>query len=76
MYKQCKMKMVGSNIFHHAWIPSKLAEVGKVIQFKGEDGLWGKPAWEVVSAGQIGQEGKYVRELERDYLHQRKASDI
>ena len=73
MYKQCTLK--NGDVWHHAWIPEEFAVKGKLIQIKNELGHWGM-TWEVVSAGQVGISGEYVRELERDYLHQRKASDI
>jgi len=73
MYKQCTLKSGVS--WHHAWIPAEFAVKGKVIQFKDENGHWGRN-WEVISAGAMILISKYVRELERDHLHQRKASDI
>jgi hypothetical protein len=78
MYKQCKLKRVDSETFHTAWIPAELAVKGKIIQFKHPNGFWHEkmPMFEVVSAGFIGASGELVREMERDYLHQRKASDI
>lgn len=76
MYKQCKFKMVGGDRFHHAWIPVQFAVKGKILNFRNTDGMWGKPSWEVISVGDMTIEDGFVRELERDYLHQRKASDI
>jgi hypothetical protein len=76
MYKQCTFKMVGGNVMYHAWVPVEFAIRGKVLIFKNNEGQWSQAAWRVVSAGENLISGEYLRELERDYLHQRKASDI
>ena len=76
MYKQCTFKMIGADVYHHAWVPAKFAVKGKVLQFKDQDGMWGKGSWQVISAGDWLMPEANIRELERDHLHQRKASDI
>lgn len=73
MYKQCTLKK--GMVVYKAWIPQQFAVRGKLIQIKNELGNWGS-TWEVVSTGEMALSGSYVRELERDYLHQRRASDI
>jgi hypothetical protein len=73
MYKQCTLKK--DNVFHKAWIPSVFAVKGKRIQIKNDIVQFGSQ-WEVLSVGDTELSKEYVRELERDYLHQRKASDI
>jgi hypothetical protein len=73
MYRQCTLK--SGHVWHHAWIPEQFAVKGKFIQLKNERGHWGT-TWEVISTGELTLGSDYVRELERDHLHQRKASDI
>lgn len=56
MYKQCRMEKptATGKLVHTAWIPSRYAHVGKVLQLKfdtlGGEGTWDGP-WTVVSAG-------------------------
>ncbi len=70
-----------SNFFRHckltkgqtseiAWIPERFAIKGKFIKVLGEDG------WQVVEVGKSRIEGSYLMEHERNYLTQRRASDI
>lgn len=80
-YKQCLMcreTPEGAAIveYHTAWIPEQFAQTDKIIDLKdaGEDGGWSR-GWKVINVyGRAAEE--YVIEHERDYKHQRKASDI
>lgn len=58
-----------------AWIPEHLAVVGKSIYF-GKKTNKPERLWVVESASSTRQSGDYLAEHERDYLHQREASDI
>lgn len=75
-YCQCNMRKKIENGYklNVAWIPEKFAQKGKVIKLKWEDGTW-EEGWEVMFVG-ARQEAEKVEENERDYLKQRKASDI
>jgi hypothetical protein len=68
MYRQCTLQR--GQTCYHAWLPETLAKVGKMVYWNPNE------MWKVISAGENSVSGDYVRELERDYLHQRKASDI
>lgn len=57
-----------------AWIPENLAVVGKKIYF-GKKTKTPERLWTVTSVGGR-QSGDWLTEHERDYLSQRKASDI
>jgi hypothetical protein len=57
-----------------AWIPAKFAKVGKYVKIKQEDGSWDN-GWEITSVGSK-RKAEYVESNERDYLKQRKASDV
>lgn len=62
---------------HTAWIPEKLAVVGKTVYFgKKEEEPEPDLLWTVasVSDGRVSEE--YLAEHERDYKTQRQASDI
>lgn len=78
-YKQCTMAketLDGPGIcqYHTAWIPEQFAREGKLIGIKNGDGTWDE-GWKVIGVhGRASEE--YVVEHERDYKHQRKASDI
>lgn len=66
-YKQCKL--IKGTTSQTAWIPEKFAVVGKFLKIKSDDG------WQVMSiGGRLSEE--YVKEHERNYLTQRRASDI
>ena len=69
-YKQCILKM--GNITHTAWLPSKFAKVGKFVVLEKEDNT----TWEVTRVGPYERGESYLLEGERDYKHQREASDI
>ena len=70
-YTQCKI--VKDDAFQVAWIPSEYAIVEKVIKIK-VDGLW-DDGWMVIDA--FGTKSKeHIEGHERDFLKQRKASDI
>ncbi len=58
-----------------AWIPDEFAVVGKIIDVRQKDGKWSE-GWTVdIVYGPL-LSFEYVREHERDYKSQRKASDI
>jgi len=78
-YKQCTFNQPteqGHRV-HTAWIPEKLAVVGKKVYF-GKKAEKPEPEllWTVssVSDGRVSEE--YLIEHERDYTTQRQASDI
>lgn len=68
LYRQCTLQRIKT--IKKAWIPIEFAKVGKFLCLKGVNG------WKVMSAGQITQPESYFERYGRDYLHQRKASDI
>lgn len=67
-YKQCTLKK--KDRWQTAWIPTEFAIRGKVLKIKSDDG------WVVETVGLHRQAEDYLLKHERDYLHQRKASDI
>lgn len=70
-YKQCRLKR--QNTIMTSWIPAKFAKKGGYLKLK-VDGVW-QDGWQIIEVyGSI--EEKVLRENEKDYLHQRKASDI
>lgn len=66
-YSQCRLQRGATE--QVAWIPSEFAVRGKYVRIKDVDG------WRVVSVG-AERPAEYVRERERDFRHQREASDI
>lgn len=76
-YRQCTYK-APNGLTEIAWIPEKLAVVGKKIYF-GSKTKTPETLWEVVSVSE-GPHGRlpesYLRAHERDYKTQREASDI
>lgn len=76
-FKQCRMVQRAPNGnglgVHTAWIPEQFAVIGRVLSLKfGE--CWSND-WEVERVDTRVSE-EYVREHERDYKDQRKASDV
>lgn len=63
-----------SRVTYIAWIPEKFAVVGKVLDFKDDNGVW-SVGW-TVTAVYTRQSTLEVRERSRDHLRQRKSSDI
>jgi len=57
--------------WHIAWIPESLARVGQQVELR-EDGS----NWLVAWASTMRVNGEYLLEHERDYAHQREASDV
>jgi hypothetical protein len=53
-----------------SWIPEKQAKVGSLVKLEGD-----KDIWRVTFVGER-MKGGLVKERSRDYLHQRKVSDI
>jgi hypothetical protein len=72
-YRQCQLTK--DNKKRVAWIPSKFALVGKVIKIKDDNGEW-NDGWIVERASSNEVCEDYLVEHERDYKHQREASDI
>jgi hypothetical protein len=58
-----------------AWIPIDYAKAGMVLDLRQEDGSWSN-GWTVGGVFPTRISADYVREHERDYKSQRKASDI
>ncbi len=61
-------------IYQTSWIPEQFAHAGNFIKLKKDDGTW-DDGWKVDEVGTRAPEDQ-VLERERDYKHQRKASDI
>jgi hypothetical protein len=70
-YYQCELRKEINNGYKTdvAWLPEKYAIIGKYLKINEEDG------WKVIWIG-AKQPANVVEEKERDYLRQRKASDI
>ncbi len=89
-YKQCKLiryrdgAVVRDKILpgensgivgvYTCWLPEEFAKAGKIVDLKRGDGSW-TTGWTVDEVYNTVSE-EYVRTHERDYLDQRKASDI
>jgi len=67
-FRQCTMTK--GTISQIAWIPEQFAVLDKYLRLKDEDG------WQVKSVFANRIDGAYLKEHERNYLTQRKASDI
>ena len=77
-YRQCTFRTKGDALGYSestAFIPEKLAEVGKQIYF-GKKTDNPVRVWTVVSVSSTLFPGEYVHAHERDYKTQREASDI
>ena len=76
-YKQCTYRQTGSlnYLMETAWLPEKLAVVGKKIYF-GKKTQEEKTLWEIVSVSDSRLPESYLVNHERDYKTQRLASDI
>jgi hypothetical protein len=76
-YCQCEMK---KKIDDHsckidvAWIPAKFAKINNWIRIKQDNGTW-EDGWQVTYVGGK-QKAEIVEGRERDYLNQRKVSDV
>ena len=77
MYKQCVLRSPteGGETVHTAWIPAEYAKEGKTVYF-GKKTATPDRLWVVSAVGDPAISGTYLGEHERDYLTQRKASDI
>jgi hypothetical protein len=71
MYKQCLLQK--GSAYRVGWIPTKFAVVGKCLKLYLDDG-W-IDGWKVLQIG-MPHVACQVEEHERDYKHQREASDI
>jgi hypothetical protein len=57
-----------------SWIPEGFAKVGDILKMREKDGRW-TDGWRVISASPP-MDARTVEANERNYLRQRKASDI
>jgi len=57
-----------------SWIPEKFADKGRVLKLKGDDGVWSN-GW-IVQETYGNNTKEFILSHERDYAHQREASDI
>jgi hypothetical protein len=57
-----------------SWIPEVFAKVGNILKLRAKDGRW-TDGWRVISASPP-MDAQTVEANERNYLRQRKASDI
>jgi hypothetical protein len=76
-YFQCELKKKiddTSYLTDVAWIQERFAKVGKQVKIKQENGTWDY-GWQVTYVG-AKQKADLVEARERDYLNQRKVSDI
>lgn len=71
-HTQCELQRGTSK--QTAWIPTGKAIVGSVIKVKEDTGLWSE-GWQVLSAGAV-MDSEMCFERQRDFTHQRAASDI
>ena len=76
-YKHCTYRLPNSTgfVMETAWLPEKLAVIGKKIYF-GQKTQENKTLWEIVSVADERLPESYLLNHERDYKNQRKASDI
>jgi len=77
-YKHCTYKLPTSTgeLMETAYLPEKLAVVGKKIYFGKKTQTTTKELWEVVSVSDLRLPESYLLDHERDYKTQREASDI
>jgi hypothetical protein len=83
-YFQCKLKRVVPKLVNdelinciqidHSWLPERYAKKNKILKIKTEDSEW-ENGWVVCNVYE-GKDEKYVLANERNYIHQRKISDI
>jgi hypothetical protein len=75
-YRQCSLVKVGgtSTLNQVSYIPSRFAIVGKVLKLEDDCGKW-TDGWKVVGAGPE-MSAEDIEKWSRDYLKNRKASDI
>lgn len=68
IYKQCELST--RVVRQVAWIPGKLAKVGRVLEFKQEDGSWGE-GWTVLNVwgSQDFSHLDRQNESQRDFAH-------
>ncbi len=76
-YRQCTMiRRVSEGCTQQttSWIPEVFAEPGAILKLRDKTGTW-IDGWEVVSASPP-MKAEIVEKNERNYLRQRKASDV
>lgn len=71
-YKHCTLQRGTEGDI--AWIPEQFAIEGKYLRIKKDD--TDENGWQVVNVGHNRVDGAYLKEHERNYLTQRKASDV
>lgn len=71
-YRQCDLRRVNGSR-EMAWIPEQFATRGAFLKIK-RDGTW-ENGWEVLAVYARRAADQVIVE-ERDYLHQREASDV
>ena len=77
-YRHCTYSLhqtAGGILMETAWLPEKLAVMGKKIYFGKKPQIPTK-LWEIVSVGDHRLPESYVLDHQRDYKTQREASDI
>lgn len=71
-YRQCLFCRNG-NIYHRGWIPENYTKL-TWVELLGENGEW--YVWRILEVGSVRLTREEVAERSRDYLNQRKASDV
>ena len=76
LFVQCLLTKWTSdgNLKTVSWLPEKFAYSGRVLKLKSDDGTWNN-GW-VVQETYNARTKDFVLSHERDYAHQREASDI
>ena len=70
-YSQCRLRRKSTE--QVAWIPTNYAVVGMVVRITENN--FTEDGWEIISCGQP-VDRKFIEEHERDYMRQRRVSDI
>lgn len=77
-YRQCNLRrQVGPDRFEDimSWIPDEIAKVGNIVRLRNSAEEEWSENWLVVAAHER-RPLSYLKERERDYVNQRKASDV
>lgn len=77
-YRQCNLRrQVGPDHFEDimSWIPDEIAKVGNIVRLRNSAEEEWSENWLVVAAHER-QPWSHLKERERDYVNQRKASDV
>jgi hypothetical protein len=73
VFVQCDLRRVNGQV-DVSWIPERYAQRGKMLKLKNVEGVW-ENGWEVVAL-HTRRRFDELELKERDYLHQREASDV